>query len=235
MSTDRARASRRRLAPLLLLAACGQAPAPAQHFPAVHRPVASIVGPRYSTEAQRETVGEAKLVMDRAGTRAGMSVADIGAGEGYYTVKLAKRVGKHGRVLAEDILPDVRDALAERVTREALDNVSVKLGEPADPKLPAASFDQIYLVHMYHEIQSPYEFLWRTRPALRPGGRLVIVDADRPTDHHGTPPAELDCELRAVGYALDKREMLKPLGAYVALYWADGPLPAPEAIKPCAA
>ena len=220
--------------PVLLLAACGPAPASAQqHFPAATRPVAAIVSPRFSTEVQRDSVDEAGLVMDRAGTKPGMSVADVGAGEGYYTIHLAKRVGPRGRVLAQDVIADTRDKLAQRVAQERLDNVSVKLGTPADPKLPDASFDQVYLIHMYHEIAQPYEFLWRLRPALRPGGRVVIVDADRPTQNHGTPPRQLDCELAAVGYAPVKREVLKPLDAYLAIYVAKGERPAPEAIKVC--
>jgi len=233
MSTRPARA----FLPLVLLAACGQAAAPSATpaFPPASRPVAAIVSPRFSTEDKRERAGEAKLVMDSAGTIAGMSVADIGAGEGYYTIRLAARVGQDGRVLAEDIVPGTRDALAQRVAREQLDNVSVLLGTAADPKLPADSFDQIYLVHMYHEISAPYEFLWRLRPALRAGGRLVIVDADRPTASHGTPPALLDCELAAVGYTRVKRERIAAVDAYVALYEARGPRPEPAAINPCQA
>jgi len=237
MSSNRAVRAPRAFLPLVLLAACGQAAAPGASaaFPPASRPVAAIVSPRFSTEDKRESAGEAKRVMDSAGTRAGMSVADIGAGEGYYTVRLAARVGATGRVLAEDIVASTRDALAQRVARERLDNVSVLLGTAEDPKLPANSFDQIYLVHMYHEISAPYEFLWRLRPALKPGGRLVIVDADRPTASHGTPPALLDCELAAVGYARVKRERIAAVDAYVALYEARGPRPEPAAIKPCKA
>jgi ubiquinone/menaquinone biosynthesis C-methylase UbiE len=237
MSNNQVTWTPRALLPLVLLAACGQAPAPQAQsaFPAASRPVAAIVSPRFSTEDKRESAGEAKRVMDSAGTRPGMSVADIGAGEGYYTVRLAARVGSKGRVLAEDIMPQTRDALAQRVTRERLENVSVVLGTAEDPKLPANSFDQIYLVHMYHEISAPYEFLWRLRPALRPGGQVVIVDADRPTASHGTPPALLDCELAAVGYARVKRERIEAVDAYVALYEARGPRPEPAAIKPCKA
>ena len=171
--------------------------------------------------------------MSRSGIKRGMTVADIGAGEGYYTVRLAARVGHDGRVLAQDIVPSVRDALAERVNREALDNVSVKLGLPADPKLPVASFDRVLLVHMYHEIAEPYEFLWRLRPAIRPSGRVVVVEADRSTSAHGTPPALLDCEMAAVGYNLVKRETLPSADAYIAQYTAEGARPEPGAIKPC--
>ncbi|WP_380873420.1 methyltransferase type 11 [Sphingomonas sp. DBB INV C78] len=202
-------------------------------FPAAHRPVAPIVSNRYSTEEARDRLREADNVMTRSGVARGMTVADIGAGEGYYTIRLAARVGEDGRVLAEDIVPEVRDALAERVNRESLDNVSVRLGEPADPKLPESSFDRIFLVHMYHEIGAPYEFLWRMRPALRPGGRVVVVDSDRPTTDHGTPPALLDCEMRAVGYSLVQQMMMPQAGGYLALYEAKGPRPEPSAIKAC--
>lgn len=235
MSTDGRPAGARVLLPLLLLSACGQAPAPhaEREFPALERAVAPIVSSRFSTEDARDSVHEADMVMNQVGTRAGMSVADIGAGEGYYTLRLAARVGPKGRVLAQDVVPEVRDRLAERVTREALDNVSVKLGEPNDPKLPADSFDQIFLVHMYHEIAAPYEFLWRLRPALRPNGRVVVVDADRNTARHGTPPALLDCEMRSVGYVLERREKLPAIDAYLALYRTQGERPEPGAIKPC--
>src|SRR4051812_40444724 len=107
-------------------------------FPAADRPVASIVSSRWSNEEARDRLNEAGEVMDKSGIAKGMTVADIGAGEGYYTIRLAQRVGKDGRVLAEDIVAQVRDTLADRVARESLDNVSVRLGLPADPRLPAA-------------------------------------------------------------------------------------------------
>jgi ubiquinone/menaquinone biosynthesis C-methylase UbiE len=162
-----------------------------------------------------------------------MTVADIGAGEGYYTIRLAQRVGKDGRVLAEDIQEDVRDALAERVARERLDNVSVRLGTPSDPKLPDNSFDRIFMVHMYHEIEQPYEFLWRMRPSLRAGGQVVVVDANRPTEDHGTPPALLKCEFARVGYKQVAMENMPSAGGYLAAFRAEGPRPDPKTIKPC--
>ncbi len=171
--------------------------------------------------------------MDKAGIAQGMTVADIGAGEGYYTIRLAGRVGEKGRVLAQDIIPAVRDTLADRVYRENLDNVSVKLGEPADPKLPPASFDRILMVHMYHEIADPYEFLWRLRPSLKPGGRVIIVDADRATKDHGTPPKLLECELAAVGYRKIDLQPMPQAGNYFAAFDLAGERPDPAAIKPC--
>jgi ubiquinone/menaquinone biosynthesis C-methylase UbiE len=202
-------------------------------FPAADRPVSPISSSRWSTEEARDRVQEADRVMDLAGIGPGMTVADIGAGEGYYTVRLAERVGARGRVLAQDVVPAVRDRLAARVYREQLDNVSVKLGGPADPKLPADSFDRILMVHMYHEIAAPYEFLWRMRPSLRPEGRIVIVDTDRPTVQHGTPRALLDCELASVGLRKRESHPLPQAGVYVSIYEAGAPRPEPKAIRAC--
>ena len=136
------------------------------HFPSAHRDVAPIVSDAFSTEDARDRLGEAEQVMELAGVRPGMWVADVGAGEGYYTVRLARVVGAKGRVLAEDIMPSVTDQLLQRVERERLDNVAVRLGTADNPGLPAHTFDRIFLVHMYHEVQSPYAFLWHMREGL---------------------------------------------------------------------
>lgn len=223
---------------ILLSAGCHKAPetdadVPSKAFPAAARPVAPIVSPRFSTEEARDRVQEATRVMRDAGVKPGMTVADIGAGEGYYTVRLAARVGEDGRVVAQDIVPAVRDKLADRVTREQLDNVSVKLGKPADPMLPANSFDRVFMMHMYHEIESPYEFLWRLRPSLLPNGQVVVVDADRPVLRHGTPPALLDCEFKAVGYRLVERKPMPEVDGYIAIFEAAGARPTPKDIVPC--
>lgn len=220
------------LAALMLVTACKPAERTLQ-FPAADRPVAPITASRWSTEEARDRVNESGTVMDRVGIAPGMTVADIGAGEGYYTIRLAQRVGENGRVLAEDIVPETRDALAARVTRERLDNVSVKLGEPADPMLPENSFDRIFMVHMYHEIEQPYEFLWRMRPSLNARGRVVVVDAERTTASHGTPIALLTCEFAAVGYQLVEKTPLPSVGGYIAQFEARGARPDPSSITPC--
>jgi SAM-dependent methyltransferase len=162
-----------------------------------------------------------------------MSVADVGAGEGYYTVRLAPLVGPRGRVLAEDVVPETRDRLAQRVERDNLDNVAVRLGEPANPLLPPASFDRIFLVHVYHEVTEPYEFLWHLRDGLRPGGLIIVVDADRPVKRHGMPPKELSCEFAALGLAPVQAHRLTGGDAYFMAFRESGPKPAPGAIKPC--
>src|SRR3569833_2412689 len=98
------------------------------NFPKANRPVAPTVSSTFSTEDARDRLGEAEEVIQLAGGRPGMWVADVGAGQGYYTVRLAPVVGAKGRVLAEDIVPLPRDHLSDRVQRERLDNVAVKLG-----------------------------------------------------------------------------------------------------------
>jgi SAM-dependent methyltransferase len=216
----------------LLLGAC-EPQAETPRFPDPARPVAPIVSARYSNEDARDSVGEFETVVKLAGVAPGMSVADIGAGEGYYTVRLAPLVGKEGRVLAQDIVPETRDNLARRVDRERLDNVAVKLGEPNDPKLPENSFDRVFMIHMYHEIERPSEFLWNLRPALKRGGSVVVVDADRSTDRHGTPPKLLLCEFSSVGYELTRFERLPDSESYFAQFAARGVRPEPKQIKVC--
>jgi ubiquinone/menaquinone biosynthesis C-methylase UbiE len=227
--------SSRALALFLAVAALGACRAqPTQpRFPTAHRDVAPIVGDAFSTEDARDRVGEAEEVMELAQLKPGMSVADVGAGEGYYTVRLAPRVGKKGRVLAEDILPQVRDALSDRVQRENLDNVAVKLGTPDNPMLPAQSFDRVMLVHMYHEVQSPYAFLWHLRDGVKPDGLVIVVDSDRPVKQHGTPPAQLKCEFAALGMEPVKVQTLSSGDVYFASFRLARAKPAPDKIVPC--
>ncbi|EIZ80250.1 generic methyltransferase [Novosphingobium sp. Rr 2-17] len=204
----------------------------ARAFPLPDRPV-SRASSKFSSETDRDRLNEANVVMDLTGIAPGMSVADLGAGEGYYTVRLAQRVGKKGRVLAEDIDSRASEQLGTRVLRERLENVSIKLGMPDDPSLPQNSFDRILLIHMYHEVSEPYAFLWRMRPALRPGGKVVVVDVDRPTNAHGTPPDLLFCELSAVGFRLTQFVRKRQLQGYYAQFEAVGPRPEPPQIRPC--
>ena len=206
---------------------------PADRFPKPLRPVASIVSNQWSSEDTRERVGEAARVMQLLGIRPSMAVADIGAGSGYYTVRLAQRVGPAGRVFAEDIMPDYLAGLQRRVAAEKLGNVTLTLGEAHDPRLPPASVDVALLVHMYHEIDQPFGLLVNLLPALRPGGRVAILDADRATSQHGTPPALLECELRAVGYHQAAFYPLEGGATYLAVFTPPSQPPAPADIVPC--
>jgi SAM-dependent methyltransferase len=208
--------------------------ATSREFPKPFRPVSKAGDTQFSNEAARDEAGEAKFVMDWAGIKLGTTVADIGAGEGYYTIRLAERVGPKGRVLAQDINRGALTRLGERVSRDRLDNVAIKEGGIDDPRLPEHSFDRIFMVHMYHEVDEPYAFLWRLRPALAKGGEVIVVDRDRPTDQHGIPPKLLFCEFEAVGYRLTGFSEQLNLGGYMARFELGGKRPEPDAIKTCA-
>ncbi len=229
------------LVPLCVLAADyenGLAPpgAPASAFPAPGRPVAGIVTDIWHDEQSRDRAGEAERVMNLLGVRAGLAVADIGAGSGYYTVRLARRVGPKGHVYAEDVVPEYLERLAGRLANEGLAGwVTVVRGDPHDPRLPPGSLDLALLVHMYHEVQQPYGLMWNLRPALRPGARVAVIDARKQTEVHGTPPDLLRCELAAVGYRQTAFYDLQE-GTYLAVFVLPDP-PAgpasPSAIRPC--
>jgi hypothetical protein len=179
-----------------------QSGAPAAAFPKPDRPVADIVSPIWHDEKERDDAGEPSQLVRLLGIKSGMTVADIGAGSGYYVVRLSPVVGSKGRIIAEDIVPKYLQSL----------------GEAHDPKLPANSVDIAILVHMYHEIEQPYALLYNLVPALRPEARVGIVDAFAPTSKHGTPPSLLRCELAAVGYREISFGRLIGSDAYLAIF-----------------
>lgn len=191
----------------------------ASEFPAPRRPVSSIVSPQWSDEATRDAAHEADTVMALLGVRAGMTVADIGAGSGYYVARMARRIGDTGIVYGQDIMPRYLRYLRERVDRDELTNVRLALGDPHDPRLPRNALDLVTMIHMYHEIEQPFGLLANLVPSLRPGARIAILDMNRRTDQHGTPPALLRCEMEAVGY---RQQSFHDLGidGYVSIFTA---------------
>jgi SAM-dependent methyltransferase len=191
---------------------------PATEFSAPRRPVAPIVSPSRSAEDRRDALDEDGEIASRLGIRPGMTVADVGAGSGYHTVRLSPRVGSTGTIIAEDVTKDYLAELAKRIERLKLTNVKLALGEPHDPRLPASSLDAAILVHMYHEIAQPYAFLHNLAPAFKPGARIGIVDQERPTPEHGTPIELLRCELAAVGYRATATYQLAGDGGYLAVF-----------------
>jgi len=210
--------------------------APAGAFPAPDRPVAEIVSDAWWEEEKRDEAGESAKLIELMGLKPGMTVGDIGAGAGYHTVRLAPVLGPEGRVVAQDITAEYLQKLGERVKAAGLGNVDLALGEPADPRLAPASLDAAILVHMYHEVEQPYAFLYNLAPALKPGAKVGVIDLDRPTARHGTPLALLRCEFEAVGY---RQEAVHDLGVvgYLAIFAAPSPeaRPEPGAIKACEA
>jgi precorrin-6B methylase 2 len=213
------------------------AAAPADAFPSPDRPVADIVSPIWHDEKERDAAGEPRQLVRLLGIKSGMTVADIGAGSGYYVVRLSPIVGPHGHVIAEDVVPEYLRALRRRLRDLRLQNVTISLGEPHDPRLPTNSLDVAILVHMYHEIAQPYALLYNLIPALKPGARVGIIDAFRLTSEHGTPPSLLRCELSAVGYRVISLDRLTGSDAYLAIFAPPSVTsrPRPEAMVACKA
>lgn len=205
---------------------------PADSFPAPSRRFSQIVAPRWTDEIARDAAHEAESVMDALDLKPGMRVADVGAGDGYYVLRMSQRVGATGHVYGQDIVPEYLDLLAERVRGAGLTNVTVVRGEPHDPRLPLDSLDAAIMIHMYHEVTDPYALLWNLARSLKPGARVAILDTSFPTDQHGTPPWLLRCELGVVGFT-HVRSMDTGEDEYLAIFRAPArdSLPSPSAVR----
>ena len=185
--------------------------------PGVHpisgRRFASVMGwqgAEWLERSERVSEEEPDRALDALGSLSGLTVADVGAGSGYFTVRLAARVGAKGRVYANDLQPEMLKMLDARLTRENVLNVSLVQGAIDDPRLPASSVDLILMVDVYHEFSEPQRMLRAMRAALKPGGRLVLLEY-RKEDHevpirfeHKMSIAEAKIELEAEGFTLTR-------------------------------
>jgi cyclopropane fatty-acyl-phospholipid synthase-like methyltransferase len=173
-------------------------------------PVMGVGGAAWLERPEREDEEAPSKALDALELKPGMVVADIGAGSGYYSVRLAKRVGPTGRVFATDIQQGMIDILNRRIAGERLDNVTTVLGGVDDPKLPPRSLDLAIMVDVYHELQSPQAFLQRLRECFKPDGRLVLLEFRKEDPRipilevHKMSVAEVKQELEAEGFVLDK-------------------------------
>ncbi|MBU1375579.1 MAG: methyltransferase domain-containing protein [Alphaproteobacteria bacterium] len=204
-------------------------------FPMPDRPIAGIVAPEWSSGPDRDAADESGQLIRGLEIGPGMHVADIGAGSGYHTLRLSPAVGPTGVVYAEDIVEAYISGLRREAQRRGLQNVRIVVGTPDDPKLPAKAIDRAVLVHMYHEVENPYALLWNLASALKPGGRVGVIDLDRGPASHGMAPAMLKCEFEAVGYRqISSAPMAGGVG-YLAIFEAPKVRPKPLDIKACKA
>lgn len=224
------------------LTACSQPelpPAPSTPdfggFPAPDRPVAPVVSSIWSSTPNRDAADESGQLIRALGIAPGMAVADIGAGSGYHSLRLSPAVGRKGVVYAEDIVETYLSSLRREARGRGLTNIRIVVGTADDPKLAPSSVDRVVMVHMYHEISNPYGVLWRLAPALRPGGRVGVIDLDRPIGQHGVPPAVLRCEFEAVGYRLVSTQVLEGGVGYLSIFEPPTRRPSPGEIRPCKA
>lgn len=126
--------------------------------------------------AGREAQDHPDVVIETMKLKNGDVVAEIGAGTGYYTRRVARAIAPEGTVWANDIQPEMLEIMAEYLERDGIKNVRQVLGDEDDPKLPAGTFDWILLVDVYHEIQQPEPMLAKIRDALKPDGRVALVE-----------------------------------------------------------
>lgn len=147
--------------------------------PITHRRIAQVMGiggADWLVRPEREAEEHPDEALDALKIAKGAAVADVGAGVGYFTWRLAERVGPSGVVYGEDIQPQMLDQLRKNMQERHLDNVRAVLGTTVDPKLPKASLDLVLLVDVYHEFSEPEKMLDSIRESLKPGGRLVLLE-----------------------------------------------------------
>ena len=155
--------------------------------------------------AGRDERLQVNRVMDILGIGPGKSVADIGAGSGWFTVRAARRTGPNGTVYAVDINPKVMDYIAQRAKKEKLSNVKTVLSEPDDPRLPVGSVDAVLVLKTYHEVAHPVDLLRKLRTALRSAARVGIIDRNGNGEDHGVEKDVVIREAKEAGYELKEK------------------------------
>ena len=176
----------------------------------IFAPVMGVGGAGWLERPEREDEEAPSKALDALELKPGMVVADIGAGSGYYSSRIAKRIGSTGRVYATDIQPGMIALLDRRIASEGLTNVTTVLGGMDDPRLPPGAIDLAIMVDVYHELQQPQLFLQRLKETFKPGGRLVLLEFRKEDpkvpilEVHKMSVAEVKQELEAEGFVLDK-------------------------------
>jgi ubiquinone/menaquinone biosynthesis C-methylase UbiE len=165
-------------------------------------------GADWLTREKRDAEENTALVFKMLGVKEGMTICDLGAGNGYYSLHLADMVGPNGKVIAEEVQPEMLELLKKRAEKKGVKNLQLLLGTYTDPKLPPGSCDMILLVDVYHEFDHPIEMLRRIRSALKPGGRVAQLEFRSEDDNvpirpeHKMSKEQVNKELAANGFKL---------------------------------
>jgi precorrin-6B methylase 2 len=179
-------------------------------------PVMGFGGADWLERSERDLEEAPDKALDAIGIRPGSTVADIGAGSGYMTVRLSARVGPAGTVYANDLQPPMLALLQKRLAREHIGNVQLVQGAVDDPKLPPSTIEMALLVDVYHEFSAPQAMLRHLRDALTPGGRLVLLEYRKEDPsipirvEHKMTVAEAKQEVEAEGYTLARVDEALP-------------------------
>jgi SAM-dependent methyltransferase len=173
-------------------------------------PVMGVGGADWLDRNEREAEENPDGALDAIGIKPGMVVADVGAGTGYMSLKMAKRVGPTGKVYSEDVQPEMLRRLRQNAAEAKLNNIQTVLGGEADPKLPPDTLDLILLVDVYHEFSQPQKMLRKMRESLKSDGRLVLLEYRKEDPsipirpEHKMSVQEVKLEVEAEGFHLDK-------------------------------
>ena len=173
-------------------------------------PVMGVGGADWLDRSEREAEENPEGALEAIGIKPGMVVADVGAGTGYISLRLAKRVGPSGKVYAEDVQPEMLRRLRQNAAEAKLNNIQTVLGGEADPKLPANTLDVIMLVDVYHEFSQPQKMLRKMRESLKADGRLVLLEYRKEDPsipirpEHKVSVQEVKLEVEAEGFHLDQ-------------------------------
>jgi predicted methyltransferase len=191
---------------LLVLIAAALAFPPQQPTPPTHPTSRPYTGDLSVFEdPARDQKLQINRVMDTLALHAGSSIADIGAGGGWFSVRAARRVGPTGHVLAEDINPAAVDAIRARAIKENLLNIQPYLGTPDDPKLPPNSLDAALMLRVYHEVAHPPLLLASLFASMKPGAKFAVIDHPGHGDDHGINPDIVIAEVRRSGFHFVKQ------------------------------
>jgi ubiquinone/menaquinone biosynthesis C-methylase UbiE len=162
----------------------------------------------------RETWQPPDQIMDAAGVRAGMRIGEAGAGEGYLTFHLARRVGNRGIVYANDISESDLETIRERARREGVDNIVTVLGAVEDPLFPEKDLDMVIMVYVLHHLDRPVKFLRNLDGYLKPGAPVVIVEKNTDTDRSYAPHfmsrSQVVETINEAGYNVERTETSLP-------------------------
>jgi SAM-dependent methyltransferase len=181
--------------------------------PVTGRKIAGVMGVQgadWLNRPEREREENPEGALDAIGIHSGMVVADVGAGTGYMSLRLAKRVGPAGKVYANDLQPEMLRRLRENAAKAGFTNIETVQGEEADPKLPPRQLDLVLLVDVYHEFSRPREMIDKIREALKPDGRLVLLEYRKEDPNvpilpdHKMSVFEVKAELGPQGLVLSK-------------------------------
>ncbi|HEY5759875.1 MAG TPA: methyltransferase domain-containing protein [Steroidobacter sp.] len=143
------------------------------------REIAHVMGPGgvpWLERSERAIEERPQSVIDALEIKPGQTIADLGAGSGYYSFRIAPLVGEQGTVLAIDVEPRMLRIVSERAKRDGIRNITTVLGTPSDPNLEPNSVDLLFMVDVYHELAFPFEVMTKVREALKPGGRVALIE-----------------------------------------------------------